>query len=99
MHYSEVDETATGSANFWSEGVALAACAEAVDALGRDLVVHALLARSEVGVFVLPQVLPSEHVDVFEGALADYRCRAAALPEPGLLAFAGWDGAGPPGIR
>src|SRR3954454_19838010 len=59
-----------------------------------DLDDHPLLARSEVGVFVLTQVLPREHVDVLERALVDDLRRAADHHVAGLLVLGGQDGYG-----
>src|SRR5579859_2389010 len=105
MHYSEVDETATGSANSWFEAPwatgffsALAACAEAVDAFGVDLDDHALFAGSEVGILVLAEVFLGEHVDVFDGALFGDRGRAADHHVAGLLVLGGEDGDGCSGV-
>src|SRR5690349_25082239 len=63
----------------------LAAGAEAVHALRTDLDDHALLARTEVGIFVLTEVLLGEHVDVLERALVDELGRAAHHHVPRLL--------------
>src|SRR5436309_1061540 len=65
---------------------------DAFDALGTDLDDHALLARSEVGILVLAQVLLGEHVDVVQRPVLDDRGWAADHHVAGLLVFGGQDG-------
>src|SRR5690242_5280592 len=77
---------------------ALAAGAEAVDALGTDPDDHALLARAEVRILVLAQVLLREHVDVLDRAVVDERGRAAHHHVPALLVRSREDGDGRPRI-
>src|SRR5947208_3263427 len=62
----------------------LAAGAEAVDALRTDLDDHASLARTQIGVLVLAQVLLRQHVYVVERALLDELGRAAHHHVAGL---------------
>ena len=69
--------------------MALAACAEAVDAFGTDLDDDAFLARAEVRILVFARLLLGERVDVLERALVDDRGGAAHHHVAGLLILGG----------